>query len=130
VLYGDALLGLATLGLWIFCLLDGINTVASSCRNLEKTWWIMIVFFFPLVGSIIWLVAGRPQHQRVDLPYKGNRGTRAGAKTAPDDDRSFLEDLTRQNREDRELLHRWEDDLKRREEALRPPQPGTDPTPD
>ena len=124
MLYGDALLGFATLGLWIFCLLDAINTDASLCRNIEKTWWIVIVLFFPLVGSIIWLVAGRPQRQPVNLPYKGNRGTRAAAKGAPDDDRSFLEDLTRQNREDRELLRRWEDDLKKREEQLRPPEAG------
>ena len=30
-------------------------------RNLQKTIWLLIVLFFPLAGSVAWLVAGRPE---------------------------------------------------------------------
>jgi hypothetical protein len=71
VLYVDGLLSLMVLGLWVFCLVDAITTDESLCRNLPKIGWILLVVFLPLVGSIAWLLAGRPQTQR-DLPYKGN----------------------------------------------------------
>ena len=74
MLYLDGLLGLVVLGLWIFCLIDVITTDESACRNLSKTLWLVLVVFLPAVGSLAWLVAGRPQAP-ADLPYKGNRGT-------------------------------------------------------
>lgn len=47
--------------LWIYCLLDLITTDGVVVRNLPKTVWLLLVLFFPLIGSIAWLVAGRPQ---------------------------------------------------------------------
>jgi len=58
--YFGGLFGLFTLGLWLFCLVDVITTADGDARNLPKFAWLMIVLFFPLVGSIVWLVAGRP----------------------------------------------------------------------
>ena len=46
----------------MFCLVDVITTDDGDARNLPKVGWLLIVLFFPLVGSIIWLVAGRPVH--------------------------------------------------------------------
>ena len=46
----DGLVSLAALGLWIFCIIDVITTDASLTRNLEKTWWIVIVLLFSVVG--------------------------------------------------------------------------------
>jgi Phospholipase_D-nuclease N-terminal len=148
----DGLVVLLVLGFWIFCLFDVITTDESLMRNLSKTWWIVIVLFFNVVGSIVWLVAGRPQGQAgAGMPYKGNSGdarggTRSGPpagaqgggglvgaaprRVAPDDDPEFLESVRRQNAEDKDLLRRWEDDLRRREEQLRnrpdddPAEPG------
>ena len=73
MLYMDGLLSLVVLGLWIFCLIDVITTDESLCRNLSKTMWVLLVLFLPAVGSLAWLIAGRPQAP-ADLPYKGNRG--------------------------------------------------------
>ena len=73
MLYMDGLLSLVVLGLWIFCLIDVITTDESVCRNLPKTMWVLLVLFLPAVGSLAWLIAGRPQAP-ADLPYKGNRG--------------------------------------------------------
>lgn len=74
MLYMDGLLSLVVLGLWIFCLIDVITTDESVCRNLPKTMWVLLVLFLPAVGSLAWLIAGRPQAP-ADLPYKGNLGT-------------------------------------------------------
>ncbi|MEC3975251.1 PLDc N-terminal domain-containing protein [Amycolatopsis sp. H20-H5] len=63
MLYFDGLLGCVTLGLWIFCLVDVVVTEEGSCRNLSKGLWLLLVLLLPLVGSIIWLVAGRPEQQ-------------------------------------------------------------------
>ncbi|AIY15704.1 PLD nuclease N-terminal domain-containing protein [Pimelobacter simplex] len=50
--------------LWLFCVVDVITSREDSVRNLAKTWWLLIVLFFPLAGSIAWFVAGRPQPER------------------------------------------------------------------
>jgi hypothetical protein len=60
VLYEGAGL-LLLLALWIFCLVDVITCDESECRNLPKMLWLMIVLVLPDVGSVLWLVAGRPQ---------------------------------------------------------------------
>jgi len=138
---GDGLLAVLVLGFWLFCLFDVITTDESVMRNLGKPWWIVIVLLFMVVGSIMWLVAGRPLGAGAPgMSYKGNRGdadaergsggggTRYGSggamvpvrrSVAPDDDPEFLDHVRRQNAEDKDLLRRWEDDLRRREEELR-----------
>ncbi|GAA4201299.1 PLDc N-terminal domain-containing protein [Microbispora amethystogenes] len=74
LIYGG--FGLVLLALWIFCLFDVIVTAEEDCRNLPKGLWILIVLLLPEVGSILWLVAGRPQTvtRPGGLPYKGNTG--------------------------------------------------------
>lgn len=84
LLYGG--FGLVLLALWIFCLIDVIVTAEEDCRNLPKGLWILIVLFLPEIGSILWLLAGRPQTvtRPGGLPYKGDTGG------YPDDDEEFL----------------------------------------
>lgn len=98
MLFVDGALGLVLFGLWVFCIIDVITTDESLCRNLQKTWWVLIVLLLFDVGAILWLVAGRPQpgSRTADLPYKGNRGfpeyDRPGrfAATSSSDDEEFL----------------------------------------
>ncbi|HEV7908513.1 MAG TPA: PLDc N-terminal domain-containing protein [Pseudonocardiaceae bacterium] len=76
MLYFNGLVGVVTLGLWIFCIVDVIVTDEGSCRNLPKGLWFLLVLLLPLVGSIVWLVAGRPQvpvHSRLGDPYGAQR---------------------------------------------------------
>jgi hypothetical protein len=91
--------GLLVLGLWIFCLLDVITTDEYACRNLPKGLWVLVVLLLPDIGSILWLIAGRPRITAPPggLPYKGNTGRfseydRPGrfVATNPDDDEAFL----------------------------------------
>jgi hypothetical protein len=115
--------GLILLGLWIFCLLDVIVTDESECRNLPKGLWILVVLLLPDIGSILWLIAGRPRitARPGGLPYKGNTGhfpeyDRPGrfVATSPDDDEEFLrrcrERAEEQRRRYREQLRRAEKD--------------------
>ena len=94
--------------LYLYCLFDAISADAERVRNLPKPAWIVIVLFFPDVGSIMWLVAGRPRGPARSLPYKGNSGVppeydRPGRATAvsPDDDAAFLESVKRRAEEQR-----------------------------
>lgn len=56
--------GLFLLGLEIFCLIDVISADEGRIRYLPKIPWLLIVLFFPLVGSVAWLVVGRPESGR------------------------------------------------------------------
>ncbi|NUT42443.1 MAG: hypothetical protein HOV86_20895, partial [Thermoactinospora sp.] len=93
MLYLSEALGLATLVLWLYCLFDVITTPDAACRNLPKIVWVLVVLLFPLVGSVIWLVAGRPERApRPARPSTFPEYDRPGrfAATNPDDDEEFL----------------------------------------
>ncbi|MFD0855825.1 PLD nuclease N-terminal domain-containing protein, partial [Actinomadura adrarensis] len=96
--YFYGIVTLFILGLWIFCLLDVITTDEALCRHLPKMLWVLIVLLLPTIGSLLWLIAGRPAAPATSgMPYKGNTGRypeydRPGrfAATNPDDDEEFL----------------------------------------
>jgi Phospholipase_D-nuclease N-terminal len=99
--YFYGIVTLFILGLWIFCLLDVITTDEVLCRHLPKTLWILVVLLLPTIGSLMWLIAGRPSAPATPatggMPYKGNTGRypeydRPGrfVATNPDDDEEFL----------------------------------------
>lgn len=67
----ELLAGFVTFALWVYCLVDVIQTPDGAVRNLQKTIWLLIVLFFPFVGSVAWLVAGRPSSApRRPAPYE------------------------------------------------------------
>jgi hypothetical protein len=93
VLYADGLLGLVLLGLWLFCLFDVISTDPADCRNLPKLGWLVIVLILPDIGSLLWLVAGRPRRetrQGAAAPYPEYERPGRFTATNPDDDEEFL----------------------------------------
>ena len=100
MLYGGGVLALVEVVLLVYCVLNVITTPEGEVRNLPKLLWLLIVLFFPIVGGIAWLVAGRPRGPARSLPYKGNSGippeydrpNRAVA-ASPDDDEAFLRKL-------------------------------------
>jgi Phospholipase_D-nuclease N-terminal len=125
---------LLEVGLLIFCLIEAIQTPSGEARNLPRGVWILLILFFPIIGGIAWLVAGRPvaprrspewrtgagfpEHQRARP--SGPFGT-AGpvGPVGPDDDPDFLREMRTVNAEQEETLKRWEADLRRREEEQR-----------
>ena len=80
---------------------------------LQKTWWILLILFFPFVGSIAWLVAGRPQTaQRRQGPYERSTSAypeydRPGrfAAADPQADEEFLKKV-RERAEEQRRKHR------------------------
>ena len=127
-------LGFVSLCLMVFCLVEVIRTPEEDVRNLPKMFWLLLVLFFPLVGSVAWLVAGRPQSApRRPGPYERNapqfpeydRPGRAAASN-PDDDEAFLRQVRARAEEQRRKLE--EQQKREREEkggpASEPPAPG------
>jgi hypothetical protein len=135
-------LGLGILGtaLWVYCLLDVIMTDESRIRNLSKGTWVFIVLVTSVVGSVAWLVAGRPEGPARGLPYKGSTGRPTSAypeydrpgrfvATSPDDDEAFLRQVreradsqlaeAKRQRAERERLEREAMERERRARAAR-----------
>ena len=103
----ELLFGLVVFALWVFSLVDVIGSDDGAIRHLPKVWWLLIVLFFPLAGSIAWLVAGRPAGPpRPRLRARGaavpeyDRPGRAAA-TSPDDDEEFLRKVRERAEEQR-----------------------------
>ncbi|RZU73845.1 phospholipase D-like protein [Micromonospora kangleipakensis] len=122
-LYG--LLFLAEVVLGICALISCLSAEEGEIRALPRIAWVLIILFFPLVGSIAWFVAGREAgagRPRTAWPM-GNgfsERDRGHRQVAPDDDPAFLSSIgERPRQQDQELFRRWEDDLRRREEELR-----------
>ena len=60
---------LVPLVLGIFCLVEAISSRDDEVRHLSRVWWILLILFFPFVGSIAWLAAGRPvSYTHLTLP--------------------------------------------------------------
>ena len=101
---------LLVVALWIFCLVDVIVSKEDECRNLPKLLWLLIVLMLPDIGSVLWLIAGRPRRfrqswqQRATHPTATSRapGSKAmprpmmpSAGANPDDDDEFLRSIRR-----------------------------------
>jgi len=103
------LISVVGLVLWIFCVIDSISARQDNVRNLPKVAWVIIVLLFPFVGSLAWLVAGRPrsserrlqawERSQPEFP-EYNRPGRAAASD-PEKDAEFLRQLRARAEEQR-----------------------------
>lgn len=142
------ILFLATVALWLYCLLDSATADRARVRVLPKGVWVAIVLLTFVIGAVAWLMLGRPRGpepgrtprlgstRRTSWPERpGGRAPSAGGGSfrrpgplAPDDDPEFLARLDREASADHEkLLGSWEADLRRREEELRRKDDDSDP---
>jgi hypothetical protein len=117
----EGLLGVVTFALWVFCLVDAIGSPSERIRNLPKAAWVVIVLLFPLVGSIAWLVAGRPDSGGAARPSAYERAQPAfpeydrpgrAAAVDPEKDEEFL----RRVRERAEAQRKAYEERRRREQ--------------
>ena len=74
------------IALVIYALFDCASTPQENVRGLPKWAWILIIILFDLLGSIAWLIFGRPKRSQ------GGKPRRRGP-SAPDDDPDFLGSL-------------------------------------
>ncbi|MFI7670277.1 PLD nuclease N-terminal domain-containing protein [Nocardia sp. NPDC049526] len=118
-----AVLGLITLALWVYCLVDIVTCPDAGIRNLPKPAWLIVVILVPTVGALLWLFAGRP------LRESGSRSTTGYAEydrpgryvpQNPDDDEAFLRGLRERAESQRREARRQEEarqrDLEHRRE--------------
>ncbi|QDY06891.1 PLDc_N domain-containing protein [Micromonospora sp. HM134] len=98
-------------------LISCLSAEDGTVRGLPRFAWVVVILFFPLVGSIAWFLAGRPVAEgdrRLGWPPASRR------PVAPDDDPEFLKSIDeRVRRDDNALFQRWEEDLRGREDDLR-----------
>lgn len=108
---------LALFVLAIFCLVDAIQSRDDRVRNLPKWAWIVLILLFPLLGSIAWLVAGRPARVAAGPTTAFPEYERPGRARAanPDDDAEFLRKV-RERAEEQRRKH-VEDKLREQGEA-------------
>ena len=78
--------------LLVYALTDLARTPESQVRSMPKPVWFVVVLA-PVLGPLLWLVAGRPSGGRGRTPPAAPRG-------GPDDDEDFLRGL-RRDAEDR-----------------------------
>lgn len=114
---GGGLVGVALIALWAYCIFDVISTDEALMRNMPKVLWLIVVIVLPTVGSVAWLLLGRPLGAGL---RPGDTSTYSPPRSrprplAPDDDPQFLARLD----DETKRLKAWEDDLKRREDDLR-----------
>jgi hypothetical protein len=107
----------------VVALISCLSVEEDEIRGLPRLLWVVIILFFPLIGSIVWFLAGRPVTENRPARTWGIGGFPKQERSrplGPDDDPQFLRSLDeRKFNQDRELLSRWEADLRRREEELR-----------
>ena len=115
----ELLLGIVTFALWVFCLVDAIGAPSNRVRNLPKVAWVILILLFPLVGSIAWLVAGRPEgarrlsrHERSQPSFPEYDRPGRAAAVDPEKDADFL----RQVRERAEAQRKAYDAQKKRDQ--------------
>lgn len=77
---------LLVLALYISFIVDVLRTPGPLVRALPKALWLLIVILIPLIGGILWFLAGRPRQT-------GGGLFRRRGPVAPDDDPSFLKAL-------------------------------------
>jgi hypothetical protein len=94
---GGVLLALA---LYIWFIVDVIRTPGVSVRTLPKFVWLLLVILLPLLGGLLWFIAGRPRS-----PRKGFRSRRSRGPVAPDDDPQFLRQIDQET---------WSEKMRRR----------------
>ncbi|MCU1485300.1 MAG: putative secreted protein [Actinomycetia bacterium] len=130
LLFAPEAFGTVLILLWLYCIFDVISTDEALMRNLPKGAWVLIVIFLPDVGSLAWLLLGRPLYagwRPGSTEYRAPRSVRG-----PEDGPAWRpSSLTNEEADAR--LQAWEDDLARRERELgaeRPQPPKADDKPD
>jgi len=143
LLFEEGLIPVLLLALWIYCIFDVIASEDVLIRSLPKGMWLLIVIFLPDIGSLAWLLLGRPLY----AGWRPGDTTRRPPKRVigPEDRLDFPTGPVRPpappppvepprpqpkplgSREDE--LAAWEEQLRRREEELRRREQGEDPPP-
>src|SRR5215470_11614157 len=91
----------------VLALISCLSAYEGELRALPKAVWVIIILLFPLVGSIVYFVAGRPLPENAAKPGAWRPGNgfpeaERPRQLAPDDDPAFLKAIDAQTRRDDE----------------------------
>lgn len=117
---------LAALGLWVYAIYDVIRTPGERLGSAVKLLWLTGALFVPVLGSLAWILFGRPDREGSLF------APREVQSTAPDDSPEFLarleedirirrraEQLRRSGQLDPDLRRSLDEEIRRLEEELR-----------
>jgi hypothetical protein len=86
--------GMLVMVVWIGALIDVICCDEHRVRHLPKPLWLLLVLLVPLIGSVLWLLIGRPLPSGWSTPPRSSfpEYDRPGRHIAqrPDSDEEFL----------------------------------------
>lgn len=88
-----ALLFVLQIALAAAALISCLSAEEGEVNALPRVAWILIILFFPLVGSIAWFMAGRGTGRPRARWRIGGGSPEPGRPRAPDDDPEFLRSL-------------------------------------
>ena len=72
----------------VYAFIDVLTTPAGAVQRGPKWLWAIAVLVLPILGAVLWFIAGRPPRQR--------RSGSGRTVTAPDDDPDFLRNLRKE----------------------------------
>ena len=85
---------LLTIAVTVYAVVDCVQTDDAQVRGLPKLLWLLLILLFPVVGSIAWFIAGRPQRGTAGRGPTGRGPShRPPPPRGPDDDPDFLRRL-------------------------------------
>jgi hypothetical protein len=85
---------LLTIAVTVYAVDYCIQTDDAQVRGLPKLLWLLLILLFPIVGSIAWFIAGRPQRGTAGRGPTGRGPShRPPPPRGPDDDPDFLRRL-------------------------------------
>ena len=128
----DGILLVLEYGLAVFCFVDIVRSPEAAVPWVPRWGWIIAVLVFPVAGAVGWIAAGHHRRLRIrsgkpaeeeqslsNAAADAVRRARAGHLGSLEEDAALLAQLWDVNEEHERTLRRWEEDLSRREEALR-----------
>ena len=65
VMLGLTLIGLLIFALWVWMLVDAITN--NGLNNAERLAFVLLVFFLPFIGSIVYFFVGRPKRKLASI---------------------------------------------------------------
>ena len=108
------MLSIAYLALVIFALVDVITSNEGQIKHLPKIAWVILIVLLPLIGSIVWLIAGKDRAVIDALGSFGDpRRETAQPQTSTEQELAALEREI-EFHEKQEKLRRLEEEVKRR----------------
>ena len=74
MLFGfGGIFGFVLIAFWIWALFDCITADSARVRNLPKLAWIVIIVLLSTIGSLAWVLLGRPARAHAEPDYAAPR---------------------------------------------------------